>query len=131
MSTPHAPPRGYDRTPTGLWFGLLGGAAAWAVQFLAGYLISEGACVAAGEAGLAPAALAIGLISLIAFAVAVAATLAGRRVWLQERRDLGADRVRSEGGSGWTGLAGALLSGVFAFVILVQTMPLFLGGGCA
>ena len=39
--------------------------------------------------------------------------------------------VTASGGTGWTGLAGMLLSGTFAFIIVAQVMPLFLAGGCA
>ena len=109
-----------------LWFGLLGGAAAWAVQFLTGYLVSEGVCVgAAGTgSGVAGGSLAVLLVSAAAFVVAVLAALSGRRVWQAERDG-------PEGGRGWVGLAGLVLSAVFAFVIAIQVTPLFLGGGCA
>lgn len=108
-----------------LWFGLLGGALAWAVQFAAGYFISEGVCVglAGNGTGVGAGSLAILLVSVAAFVVAVLAALAGRRVWQQQGGP--------EGGSAWVGLAGLLLSAVFAFVIAVQVLPLFLGGGCA
>jgi len=119
------------------WFALLGGALAWATQFLVGYLVTEGVCVGAavGAAGgatdgpataaaaVANGTLAVVLVSLVAFTVAVLAALAGRRLWRRGRDE-------SEGGSGWVGLAGLLLSGVFAFVIAIQVLPLFLGGGC-
>src|SRR5690606_27495372 len=120
----------------GLWFGLLGGAAAWAVQFLVGYLASEGACVGAGMSGavtsgavtsgtvVSGAVLGVAVLSVVAFAVSVAAALAGRRVWLRERDEL-------RGDSGFMGQAGMLLSAVFAFLIAVQALPLLLGGGCA
>src|SRR5690606_13189106 len=97
------------------WFGLLGGAGAWAAQFIAGYLISEGVCVglAGSGGGVGGGSLAVLLVSIVAFVVAVFAALAGRRVWRQRRSE-------PEGGSGWVGLAGMLLSAVFAFVIAVQ-----------
>ncbi len=150
--------RGRDADGAGpaLWFGLLGGAAAWAVQFLAGYLISEGSCVAAAGAvnggSLSGSSLSVLLVSLAAFVVAVLAALAGRRVWLkggeeaaragpvgealqggESRRHARHPEPQPEphGGSRWVGLAGFMLSGVFAFVIVVQVLPLFIGGGCA
>lgn len=125
MTTPRAPSRAPDGADPALWFGLLGGAAAWAVQFLAGWLITEGVCVGAADTGTGVGAgvVAVLVLSVAAFVVAIAAASAGRRVWRRERHE-------QDGGSGWVGLAGLVLSGVFAFVIAVQVMPLFLGGGC-
>lgn len=129
-----------DRQLSALLFAMLGGAAAWAVQFLVGYITSEGACVAlaagsgagagavgaggASVAGLAPTVIAVVVVSLVAFGVALAAASAGRRVWLAERDVAGGSR-------GFVGLAGMLLSGVFALLIVVQVAPLVLAGGCA
>ena len=62
-------------------------------------------------------------MSVVAFIIAVAAAFSGRRFWLRVRDDTG--------GGGFVGLTGMLLSAVFAFVIAVQVLPLFLGGGCA
>ncbi len=156
ITADRTPGRDADGAGPALWFGLLGGAAAWAVQFLAGYLISEGSCVAAAGAvnesgALSGASLSVLLVSLAAFVVAVLAALSGRRVWLaggeeaaragpgddaqqagETRRHAHGEPGREpHGGSRWVGLAGFMLSGVFAFVIAVQVLPLFIGGGCA
>ncbi len=130
MTTLPREPARRERPGPALWFGLLGGAGAWAVQFLVGYLVTESMCVAAssGDGGvITGSVVAVIVVSVVAFGVAVAATLAGRRVW-QQGRERG--EVPS-GGTGWTGLAGMLLSGTFAFIILAQVLPLFLAGGCA
>lgn len=133
------PPENRERPGPALWFALLGGAAAWAVQFLTGYLVTESMCVAAQRSAsaeqaagaLTGATVAVLVVSLAAFAVAVAAALAGRRVWRRsEERTDERGEVRT-GGMGWTAFAGMLLSGVFAFIILAQVLPLFIAGGCA
>lgn len=140
MSTHPTTSRPLNGAGPTLWFGLLGGAAAWAVQFLAGYLITESVCVGAAAGGLDASAgvVVVLVLSIAAFAVAVAAAFAGRWVWQSQRdvrggRDDLGDGVSSgvsRGGSGWVGLAGMVLSAVFAFIIAIQIMPLFLGGGC-
>ncbi len=131
MSTLHMDNEQRERPGPALWFGLLGGAAAWAVQFLVGYLVTESMCVAASARGaegvLTGSVVAVVVVSVAAFGMAVAATLAGRRVW-QRSKERG---EKPSGGTGWTGLAGMLLSGTFAFIIVAQVMPLFLAGGCA
>ena len=129
MTVSNTDPIDRARPGLALWFGLLGGAAAWAVQFVSSYLITEGMCGAAEQSGggVTGALVIVLAVSVTTFVVAVAAALAGRRVWLRAR----GDAEEPTGGTAWTGLAGMLLSGVFAFIIAAQVLPVFLAGGCA
>jgi hypothetical protein len=110
-----------------LWFALLGGGVAWAVHLGGAWAISEFGCVAGIQRslllGVSVVAWAIVAVSVMAFAVAVAATVVGwRRENRLELRDP-ADRV--DGSAMYMCRAGWITSGIFAFIILVQSVPIF------
>jgi hypothetical protein len=102
------------------WFALLGGAIAWFVHLIAIFLISEFGCVAGLDERLwanisVVAALLLGA-SVIPLVVAIAAAIVGYR-----------DRQSAD----WLAQAGALMSGLFALIIAVQSIPaLFYVRGC-
>jgi hypothetical protein len=110
-----------------LWYGLLGGALAWLVHLLAAYLIAEFGCLTAlrdmhflGVTAVAWLAIAV---SVVTFAVAVGATVAA---WMVERqlppgRREELDPRGTELQVGWLAM---LMSGLFAFIILVESVPI-------
>jgi hypothetical protein len=111
-----------------LWFALLGSAAAWAVHFLAVYMLLEIACPAGWQTrallGLNGAAAAVLLAGLAALPVVVASGLAARRAMREGPDD------RGDGGAypRHLGLAGVVLAGIFFLAIVAETVPaLFLG----
>lgn len=131
MSTPY--PR-IDRPSAGrLWFGLLGGPSAWAVAFIAAYLMTESACVTGGSL------VGPGIVWLLGTAVAVTATIVawgtrGEALSVTPNGDPGASgpEARSDSPTGrrFLAIAGVLLSGLFAFITLTHAVPLFVGVGC-
>jgi hypothetical protein len=110
-----APDRGAS---LGRWFALLGGHLAWSAQLLVGFALAAPAC----RAGWGPHGLVLGTLSLAALAVTAGAGWAGLR--LRRRAGAGAARDR------FLGLVGFLLSGLFAFAILLTAAGLVLVGTC-
>lgn len=122
-----------------LWFGMLGGPLAWVAAFVATYLIAESACVRGGNL------VSAGVIWLLAVAVGVAAAMSAWRAGGATRaageegparspnreplQEPGA-RTDRPAGRRFLSAAGTVLSSVFAFVSLVQALPLFVGVGC-
>ena len=102
------------RRQAALWFGLLGGAAAWVLHLNLTYLIVPHTC----RWGQAPW---MHLLTLAALAMAVAATVAGRRVWASGH---GHDHRR------FLGLAGAALSALFVLVIAFEGTQVLLIDPC-
>lgn len=110
-----------------LWIGLMGGGVAWFVHFLLVYVISEWRCVGPlpdlqflGMTGTAWLLLGV---SVILFAAACAATV------ISYRTD-GARRATDEpddlaGPAPFLARTGVYLSGLFAFVIVVEAIPIF------
>jgi hypothetical protein len=109
-----------------LWFGLMGGAVAWLAHFLAAWLIAEFGCImAAGRppvAFISTTAVLLIVATVICLAAALAATVVGHRAG-RSLREEGAgsdDRV-----SYFMAKGGAISSGLFAFFIAVQSIPIF------
>jgi hypothetical protein len=106
-----------------LWFALLGGAAAWAVHFMAAYLLMEVACRAGwqqrGALGLNGAALALLGATLIALPVVVASGLVARRAL----RDAQARSETKDGYRAHLGQAGSVLALIFTLAIVAETVP--------
>lgn len=109
-----------------LGFGLLGGALAWLAHLLLVWAISEFGCLGGlGEAAwlrLSGIAWLVVLVSFGTFGVALAATL----VACGSRRRLGSGAAQPAGASGselFLAQAGWITSGLFAVVILVETVP--------
>lgn len=118
---------------TGLWFGLLGGAAAWTGQLLAASLLSEWGCLAGWQErtwqGLSVVAWLILVASLLATLAAVAALLASGGIL---RRCSGAAPSDAAGANArFLARAGFYSSALFVVIILAQTLPiLFFLGDC-
>lgn len=111
-----------------LWFGLLGGAVAWLAHLLLAWIISEFGCLGGlGQTallGLSGTAWLVILVSAATFAVSVAATIVARAMdkRLKPRRDTAAEEI---GTDLFFARVGVITSALFAFVILVETIPVF------
>ena len=110
-----------------LWFGLLGGPVAWTAHLMLAYAIAEFGCLSAfGRRtllGLTAVTWGLLVVSAATLAVAVVAALVARRSREQapEPGDPNADGPPK----GYVAAAGLYLSGFSAFVIAVQTVPIF------
>jgi hypothetical protein len=109
------------------WFAFLGGGFAWTLHLLSIYGIGEFGCVAGWDAitwaGISLVAWLIMVLSSLLLVVAVAASLVG---YLDRRRDQRRETPdwEDEGGT-FLSSYGSLLSGLFALIILVETLPVF------
>lgn len=113
-----------------LWVGLLGGATAWFIRFLLVYGVSEWRCTGMGEEtyffGIASTAWILLGITLLLVAFAIWSVLVARAT-------LRAVHARNEarGASLFMARTGIFLSGLFAFIMIVESIPiLFLGRLC-
>jgi hypothetical protein len=107
-----------------LWFALVGGAVAWLVHLMGAYVIAEFGCVGTTQEysvlGVTLVAWLLVGLTLLTCGVAVGATLVARGME-HARTDVlrpDDDAVRS------IAHAGALTSGISAFVILFESVPI-------
>jgi hypothetical protein len=105
-----------------LWFGLLGGAIAWLVHLMVAYGIAEFGCVG-GLAeytwmGISLVAWLILALSVLTGLIAAIATFVAYRA----RKRL---ESASSDGRDLVALAGVLTSGMFTFIIVVESLPIF------
>ncbi|MBX5493542.1 MAG: hypothetical protein IRZ14_20520 [Chloroflexi bacterium] len=122
-----------SRSAPGLWYGLLGGHAAWSAQLLLSYLVISLACrdpaphfTILGADGFQ---LLLGVLTLLPAAVALGAIAVALRHWRAER----APRAETTGSGdvqGFLGLFGALLSGLFTATILLTGVSLLYLAPC-
>jgi hypothetical protein len=110
-----------------LSFGMLGGGAAWLVHLVAAYAIAEFGCVGrlreVSVAGLTAVAWLIIGISVLTLLIAVANALIAYRY---ERRVRAAhDDVTGTAAETEVARTGWITSGLFALVILVESLPIF------
>lgn len=109
-----------------LWFGLLGGGIAWLAHFLSSYVIAEFGCVSRWGQGrflgvTGQAWLLLG-VSISSMAVATGALIVARRAMKRLGAHGGGDAQR---GPAQMAKAGVVTSGVFLFVIIVESIPIF------
>lgn len=111
-----------------LWIGLLGGAVAWLVHLVAAYAIAEFGCVGRlrqlSFAGLNAVAWLIIAASVVTLLAAVVSAWLAYRSEQRLRAGLDADEPesvaeREVARTGW------ITSGLFALVILVESLPIF------
>ena len=109
------------------WFTFLGGGIAWVMHLLSIYAVGEFGCVSGlgrvSYAGVSAVAWLIILISAILLAVAVAAAFLGYQD--KGRDNEGEFTCRENEGGRFLSRFGFLLSGLFALIILVETLPVF------
>jgi hypothetical protein len=113
-----------DVSRKALWFGLLGGAAAWSVHLLFAYGIAEFGCLSQlGERHY----LAISLVAWLELALTVATTLAAAAAtavaYFLDRR-LRSSASAEGAAMQYTARAGLLASGMFTLVILFESIPI-------
>jgi hypothetical protein len=108
-----------------LWFGLVGGGVAWVVHLLASYVIAEFGCVSGWgqEKHLGVTTMAWLLLG-VSFLTAGWAGLATFMAYRNKQRLRPFES--SEGSSAvYMARAGCITSGIFLFVILVESVPIF------
>ena len=118
-----------------LWFGLLGGALAWLVHLLVSYALAEFGCVGgmsdAGFLGLSGVAWWECVASVLLILTAAGATYVANRHKRYYADEVAASRVESSDPRVFMARSGVLASGVFVFIIAVQSLPiLFYLQGC-
>jgi hypothetical protein len=91
------------------WAVLVGAPTIWFFSFLAGFAIAPLTCPRQSN-GL------LWLVSIIAFVLVGAATVAARRRWRQD--------------GGWLAIVGTILSAGFCLVIVAQWIPSIILQGC-
>jgi hypothetical protein len=130
--TTKAHPQPLKRRRT-LWFGVLGGALAWLIHLMGAYVIAEFGCVSGyGHhlvLGLSVVAWMVVALTVAMLLVALAAALVGYRSLQPLANDQGPDDPLSPGspdqeGRVYTARVGAIMSGLFAFVILFESVPI-------
>lgn len=118
---PYPPPR-WRR-----WFAFLGGGVAWTLHLLGVYLIAEFTCVSGADhtrwLGTSVTAWAVLGLSLCLLLISLAATWIGRR----DSRDA----TQTQTGENYLSRVGWMLSGLFALIILFESLPmLYYLDGC-
>ena len=107
-----------------LWFGLLGGAVAWTLHLMASYVVAEFGCVMASQSGsgggITATVVLLTIVSVVCLAGAVAATAVAYRS-LSRLRDRSADDADAER---FMARAGLIASGLFAFIVAVESVPI-------
>jgi hypothetical protein len=121
------------RLRVALWFGLLGGCLAWTAHLTLAYVIGEWGCVwPAGRRhllGISGTAWVEFLLTILTAGTAIAATIVAHRC---DRRLRQVEGGHTPPGGGETDTrrpaffaarAGTVISGLFAYIILVETLP--------
>lgn len=124
---------GRQVTRAALWFGVLGGAIAWFVHLVLAYTLAEAGCITGFPwftvLGFHGALLLILIVTLLTLAVTAAAGVVAyrnRRLLDRESNAAAANRGVSE----HMVRGGIHLSVLFAFIILVETLPIFFMRPC-
>ena len=105
-----------------LWFGLLGGPAAWTVQFLLGFWLNEIRCGAGGDRGLALDGWTI-VVTCVAAALTVMAELASIRVFRETRGARGkggSEGPPPQGRIHFLAIVGIAIAPLFFFIIVMS-----------
>ena len=107
-----------------LWFGVVGGQAAWGIALLVAYPTVAIVCDAGASA------IWIHLVRWSALAVALAATAVAHRSW-RVARDAGDDVPAAQGARvRFMGLAGVVLSSAGAFLLFVEDIATWVIDPC-
>lgn len=105
-----------------LWFGLLGGVIVWVFHLLVSYAFVPVACNTGLDSILYGTAVAT-------LSTAIASVLVAGRTWRRTHNAVNDGHIEIQR-SYFLGVAGIILSGFFVFVIIVQSLPMFLQGAC-
>ena len=110
-----------------LWFALLGGAVAWTGHLMLAYAISEFGCTAGlgrrSFIGVSVVSWMLLLLSVAMAALAAWALLVARDVG--RRADEGIPHPDEESTAGEVARLGSIANGLFLFIVLIQTVPIF------
>lgn len=143
----HPAPARNDVSPGLLWFGLVGGPAAWTVQTLVDLAVASHGCyprlfplaapVLAGLRGI------LVVVSLTALVVCIIAALVATRTWSRTRHEHQANTgagekhgpsaallETGEGRTRFLALSGLMTSIVFTIAVLAHTISIFIVGPC-
>ena len=131
----HPAPLQRDVSLTALWFGLFGAPVAWSIQEMVGYAVVAHGCYPAADPKLVamPNLWTIDLIvSVVMLVVGGLATLVGYRSWTWTRgaMPLVGSLEHGEGRVHFMALCGLILSLVFVFSMIMNTIALFLQPVC-
>jgi len=131
-----APSQGTVSAPL-LWFGLFGGALAWALQLISNYWLFSHFCYPTVTPRATPTFDGVRVVGIVVsgvlLLVAIAALLTALRSWKRtraeahRRRDARHREETAEVGEGRTrfmAMAGMLVSGIFVYGLVMNAMPL-------
>jgi hypothetical protein len=118
VDVPQPPARG------ALWFAMLGGPAGWSAHLLASYPLVPVACTLSSV-------WLLHVVTLLTAGVAAAAGVVGWKLW----RAAGTNREPDAGDpamrrASFMALSGMALGAFFAFVTIVEGLPVFFGHPC-
>jgi hypothetical protein len=105
------------------WFGLLGAPAAWVLQFLVGYGLTEVACSEAGSRWRVPVDGITLTATLVGAATALAAGLAALKVWRDTRPaegSGGSEEPPPKGRVHFLATVGIVIAPLFLAIILMS-----------
>jgi hypothetical protein len=116
----------HDPTRTFLqWYGVLGGAVAWAMQLLAIYALVPQACNSGDMKW-------VYVTSSLFLLLALSAVLVAWHNHRQARAKMPTISREAEAGRGlFMGLLGMLMSGLFSLIIIAHTIPSFIFDPCS
>jgi hypothetical protein len=127
-----APPQNLPPPPSvnrwALYFGLVGGPIAWLIHLLVAYVVAEFGCLTpfrdVSYAGITAIAWIILGVTVLTLLAALAATYTAYRLDLVLEVDLrgGTDTPLSRAHLARLGI---ITSGIFAFIIIAETIPVF------
>lgn len=110
-----------------LWFALLGGAVAWTAHLMLAYGISEFGCTAGlgrrSFIGVSAVSWMLLLLSVAMAALAGWALLVARGVG--RRADAGVPHPDEESTAWEVARLGSIANGLFLFIVLIQSVPIF------
>lgn len=118
-------------TRTRLWFSQLGGAVAWMIHLMGCYAIAEFGCASRFSAvhwlGITGTSWILIAVSLVLCGVSAVAALAGRRseAALRDPQGIRGPVGESRHPDVYIAHAGWITSGIFVFIIAVESVPPF------
>lgn len=112
------------RGSAALWFGVLGGPAAWVIQMAGGYILEETACSPASRSTAILGIEIVPLFSVMTAVLALTTAAAGITAFRCRGRIEDASATVTSERSAWMALAGVAVSALF-FVIIILAFAAF------